>query len=94
MRRYINITNMMEVADLHICDVLLQVRAAIRSVCPLCAEWRHSMACLYIGSDRALVTSQHGCRRLSVPCGTGPELVRALKGPNGRTGAYYEYPVG
>jgi hypothetical protein len=38
VRRYINITNMMEVADLHICDVLLQVRAAIRSVCPLCAE--------------------------------------------------------
>jgi hypothetical protein len=46
VRRYINITNMMEVADLHICDVLLQVRAAIRSVCPLCAEWHqwHGMA--------------------------------------------------
>jgi hypothetical protein len=63
VRRYINITNMMEVADLHICDVLLQVRAAIRSVCPLCAEWHgmawHGMACLCIGSDRAVVTSQH-----------------------------------
>jgi hypothetical protein len=65
LRRYINITNMMEVADLHICDVLLQVRTPTARP-TLCGLARHGI-CLCTGSDRAVVTSM--AAGVSVPCG-------------------------